>query len=296
MIEIFHVSDLHFGKHKKQTYNAKALLKKIREKFVIEKGGNKYLLVTGDIVDDGLKKQYKRATKALIPLKENVLVVPGNHDYATQGFLYRKKLAKNFDDHLVKELGINHLYFPKKPFTKVIKDEDGSKVLIIGLNSCLKTSHPFDLAAGKIGEKQRDNLKRILNNQAYQYVPKIVFLHHIPHRRAHGIGMSLKDYKKLMGIVRNRVDVLAFGHEGRIKDLEQKEIEKLKFSDHDKKRLRSIKRMSIPIRMMKLRSGRRQGIRYYLDANKSVNEQACYRIRIEGNKVSARLMRLDYSN
>jgi hypothetical protein len=53
-----------------------------------------------------------------------------------------------------------------------------------------------------------------------------------------------------------------------------------------------IKEMDLPVREMKLRSGKGQGIRYYLDANYSVKEQACYRIKIEGSKVSARFFRL----
>ena len=65
-----------------------------------------------------------------------------------------------------------------------------------------------------------------------------------------------------------------------------------KMAKQDFKRLLEFRKMSMPIREMKLRSGRGQSIRYYLDANKSVREQACYRIRIEGNKVSARLMKL----
>jgi len=292
MIEIFHVSDLHFGRTKEYKERAILLLNRIKEEFEIENDGNKYLLVTGDIADDGLKKQYDKATKALIDFKGNVFVAPGNHDYATLGFLYRKKFAKNFDNHLVKTLGINHRYFAKKPYTKLINDGTGNKVLLIGLNSCAKTPLPFDLAAGKIGKKQRNLLNDTLNNPTYRDIPKIVYLHHIPHRLAHGIGMSLKDFKKLMDIVRKRVDVLAFGHEGRIKELKEKEIKKLKMSRKDYRKLKRIKKHYIPSRGMKLRSGKSQGIRYYLDANKSVNEQACYRIRIEGNKVSARLMKL----
>jgi predicted MPP superfamily phosphohydrolase len=290
MIEIYHVSDLHIGKN---TRKAKLLLKKIKNKFNIGEHENRYLLVTGDIVQDGRKRQFERAKRALLPFKEKVHVAPGNHDYGFMGFMYSIRSAKNFDDILCQELDINHTYFPKDPYSKTLEDSEGNRVLLIGLNSCSKTPLPFDIAEGIIGDNQRNDLEQILNNLANQNMPKIVFLHHIPHRRAYGIGMSLKDYKKLMRIVRNRVDVLAFGHEGKIKDLEEPETEKLKFSDKDISRLSSVKQMHIPIRIMKLRRGTGQGIRYYLDANKSVNEQACYRIRIEGDKVSARLMRLD---
>jgi len=71
MIEIFHVSDLHFEKSEKQTKRSKLLLKKIKEKFKIGEAENKYLLITGDTVQDGEKKEYKIALQALIPFKEN---------------------------------------------------------------------------------------------------------------------------------------------------------------------------------------------------------------------------------
>jgi len=292
MIEIFHVSDLHFEKSEKRTTRAKLLLKKIKEEFKIGEAENKYLLITGDTVQDGEENEYKIALEALIPFKENVFVVPGNHDYGPMGSGYSENAAKRFDKDLANKLGIIQRFFPKAPYSKIVKDREGNKVLLIGLNSCLKTKSILDFAEGKIGKKQRKSLDQILRNQAYKDIPKIIFLHHIPHRRAKGIFMSLKDWAKLMGIVRDRVDVLAFGHEGKMVGLEQKEIKKMKMAKRDIKRLIDLRKTSIPIREMKLRSGKGQGIRYYLDANKSVKEQACYRIKVEGSKVSARLMKL----
>jgi hypothetical protein len=292
MIEIFHVSDLHFGMNKAWTKKAEFLLRRIKQKFGIEPGGDRYLLVTGDIVQHGWKRQYKKARLALSAFHENVGIAPGNHDYGFQGFVYREKSAKYFDNDLAKELGINHPYISKKPFSKIVKDKEGNKVLLIGLNSCSMTKTWLDIAKGDIGDKQRKSLDKILSNPAYKDIPKIIYLHHIPHRRAQGIGMSLKDYKKLMAIVRDRVDALTFGHEGSMEELEPKDIKKKKLSEQDYKKWISIKKMSIPIREMKLRSGKGQGIRYYLDANKSVKEQACYHIKVEGNEVKARLVRL----
>jgi predicted phosphodiesterase len=292
MIEIFHVSDLHFEKSEKRTKRAKLLLKKIEDEFKIGEAENKYLLITGDTVQDGEKNEYKIALGALIPFKENVCVVPGNHDYGPMGSGYSDNSAKRFDNDLANKLGIIHRFFPKTPYSKILKDREGNKVLLIGLNSCLKTKSILDFAEGKIGKKQRKNLDQILRNQAYKDIPKVIFLHHIPHRRAKGIFMSLKDWRKLMDIVRDRVDVLAFGHEGKMGELEQKEIKKIKMAKQDIQRLIGLRKTSIPIREMKLRSGKGQGIRYYLDANKSVKEQACYRIKIESSKVSARLIKL----
>ena len=289
MIEIIHISDLHFGR---QTKKAQLLLEKVRDKFKIGEQENRYLLVTGDIVQDGGKGQFKTAKKALISFKGKVHVVPGNHDYGLLGFVYSEASAKNFDKIIVRGLGINHLYFPKELFSKMLEDKEGNKVLIIGLNSCSETPHIFDIAAGDIGDKQRQSLDDILSKQEYRDIPKIIFLHHIPHRRAQGIGMSLKDHRKLMAVARNRVNAFAFGHEGSMQDTKEKEGEKIEMSAKEQKRLKTIKKMSIPAREMKLRSGKGQGIRYYLDANKSVDEMACYHITVAGKEVSAELVRL----
>jgi len=289
MIEIFHISDLHFGK---QTKKARLLLEKVKEKLKINEQENKYLLVTGDITQDGGKGQFKTAKDALISFKGKVLVVPGNHDYGFLGFIYSEASAKNFDEILSGGLGISHPYFPKEPFSKVLEDKEGNKMLMIGLNSCSETPQIFDIAAGDIGDGQRNSLDNILSNQEYKDIPKIIFLHHIPHKRAQGIGMSLKDHRKLMALVRNRVNAFAFGHEGSMEDVKEKEAKKIELSAQEKKRLKTIKKLSLPAREMKLRSGKGQGIRYYLDANNSVEEVACYHIKVEGNEVSARLVRL----
>ncbi len=292
MIEIFHVSDLHVGMNKTWTKKAELLLKRVKEKFGIEPGGNRYLLVTGDIVQHGWKRQYKKAREALTPFKGNVRLVPGNHDYGFQGFVYREKSAQYFDDELAKELGINHPYISKRPSSQILKDNEGNKVLVIGLNSCSMTRTWLDIATGDIGDDQRKRLDKILSKPAYEDIPKIIYLHHIPHRRAQGIGMSLKDYKKLMAIVRKRVKVLAFGHEGSMEEPKKKDIKKKRLSKQDYKKLMAIKDMFIPMREMKLRSGKGQLIRYYLDANNSVKEQACYHIKVKGKEVKARLVKL----
>jgi len=158
VIEIFHVSDLHFEKSKKRTTRAELLLKKIKEEFKVGEAENKYLLITGDTVQDGEKNEYKIALEALIPFKENVCVVPGNHDYGPMGSGYSENAAKRFDNDLANKLGIIHRFFPKAPYSKIVKDREGNKVLLIGLNSCLKTKSILDFAEGKIGKKQRKSL------------------------------------------------------------------------------------------------------------------------------------------
>jgi len=288
MIELFHVSDLHFSKKK----GAKEFLAKIKDTFKIEAKGKKYLLITGDITDDGFVKQFKKAAEALSPLAGSVRAVPGNHDYGNMGFIYHEERAKYFDDVFLAGLGIRHSYFAKIPFHELLDDGSGSKVLIIGLNSCTKTKDPFDIASGEIGEAQRLELERIIQRPEYAKIPKIVFLHHIPHRRAKGIGMSLRDYKQLMAIVKGKVDVLAFGHQGNMEETTDKDLKKLKFTKDEYNKIAAVKKLNIPVSEFKLRSGKSQNIKYYLDANSSIKNSSLYHITVDGNRLSTKLEKL----
>lgn len=290
MIEIYHVSDLHIGKHTRQ---AQKLLDKIQEKFKIVEQEHRYLVVTGDIVQDGAKRQFERALKALLPFVGKVMIVPGNHDYGVLGFMYSDHRAKNFDSLLTHGVGIDHNFFPNIPFLRLLKDGNGSRILLIGLNSCSQTGNLLDIAKGEIGEGQLESLDKLLDDPKYSEVPKMVFLHHIPHRRAQGIGMSLKDHKKLMVVLKKRIEVLTFGHEGDFEEIKTKPGQNLNISNVDRKELERAGKTEISVRAIKLRSGKSQGILYYLDANESVAEQACYRIRIEGKDISAKSIWLD---
>jgi hypothetical protein len=288
MLEIYHVSDLHIGKRTRQ---AQRLLDWMQEKFRLGEDENRYLLVTGDITQDGAKKQYKRALKALEPFAGKVLISPGNHDYGFLGFVYSKRSAQNFDNLLASGVKMDHLFYPKIPFLELIEDEEGNRVLLIGLNSCSQTKTWMDLAKGEIGEAQLNDLNRLLEDPAYQDIPKIVFLHHIPHRRAQGFKMSLKDYKALMDAVENRVMVLSFGHQGSLEDVTEEKAKKRKLGDEALKELKEFKETNLPIRAMRLRRGPAHGIKYYLDANEAVMEAACYRMKVKGGDILASLIR-----
>lgn len=288
MIELFHVSDLHFNKKKV----AKAFLAKIKDTFKIEANSNKYLLITGDITDDGFVKQYTKAAEALAPMAGSVRAVPGNHDYGNMGFIYHEKRAKYFDDVFLAELRASHKYFSKKPFHELLEDGSGSKVLLIGLNSCTQTKDPFDIASGEIGELQRLDLEEIIRHPEYAGIPKIIFLHHIPHRRAKGIGMTLRDYKQLMAVINGNVDVVAYGHQGDMEDVTSKALKNLKLAKDDLSKIKAVKEMKLPERGMKLRSGKAQGIKYFLDANASVQNSSLYHIMVEGNNLSAKIEKL----
>ena len=303
MIEIIHVSDLHFGK---KTIKSRNLLKKIKEKY--EFGGDKYtyMLVTGDITDNGIEREHQLAVKYLKPFAKYVHIVPGNHDYEGTGFWYSKKAAIRFDTILCPELGVRHKFFPKKPYFKLLDDKKGTKALIIGLNSCSKTPLFFDIAEGKIGDEQLRELQKILGSQDYKQIPKIVFLHHIPHRAVKSIGMDLRDREKLMRVVTNKIDACSFGHSGGMREIVKKNrrkpltkaerakikmIEKQITTKKERAKLERAKDRIINGARMKMKRSRAHGI-YFLNANKSPEDQACFSIKVDGKKIWPELVQL----
>ena len=66
--KILQLSDLHVGKSKSESRNLKRIVKKVVEYFSKVK---LTILLTGDIVDDGQKKQYKETANILKPLLNN---------------------------------------------------------------------------------------------------------------------------------------------------------------------------------------------------------------------------------
>jgi len=278
MIRILHVSDLHFGKSQKQTGRALRLLEKIKP--LVRDVTPTFVLVTGDIIDNSnlgknsWKDQFEIAKAALAPFKPNLLAVPGNHEYGFGGFGYSQPCSDFLDGIFMPAIGVTHEFRTKQPFLKVLDDGAGTKVLTIGLNSCLMTSSPLDIAKGEIGDVQLKALEAILKNPADRTIPKIVYLHHIPHRRAKGIGMSLTDYEKLMDVASHRIQAFAFGHEGSMKDPAS----------------RKAKTRPLPPRDMRIRGGRRHGIKYYLDANMSVENRACYCLEADKDSFTAKLI------
>ncbi len=279
MIEICHVSDLHFGKTNSQNRKAKMLLDTIHKEF--GEKDNSYLLVTGDLTDQGNEDQYDLAKQALLPFAGQVFITPGNHDYAgnDSGTDYSKERAKAFDE-LAEALQFDHAFFDKTVYRCDLKDQNGNTLILIGLNSCAKVGTE-DWAQGEIGKPQRDQLQQILAecDKNAPDTPRILFLHHIPNRAAFpSFMMSLKDREELMEVVKKtRVDVLAFGHQGW----------GMKVDSRGKSR--TTRAPIRPMKVRKLRYGRDDAVKrttWLLDADDSVAEQACYCITWNGKDLT----------
>ncbi|MEW5734197.1 MAG: metallophosphoesterase [Thermodesulfobacteriota bacterium] len=257
MIRVLHVSDLHF--HKNQSNNEQ--LKLTDKIFKAGFGSNDYLLLTGDITDDGDKGQFREATNAVQAFSPRILAVPGNHDYGPVGNFYSESCARYFDNVFCKNLNIPAGFLAKKaPAVTLLSDNQGTEVVAIGLNSNSKTSDITDFARGEVGETQLKALDKILTDARYEGKPKLVYLHHRP--QPCSVFLALNDYEDLMSVVHNRVDVLCFGHSGG--DLQKDE--------------------STAARVMAVRE-KPYGVRYLLNANSSVAARKYFEITFDQGKL-----------
>ncbi len=279
MLRIYHISDLHFSKKESDNDGARILLHRIARVFNAQSGCGDYLLVTGDITDTGSRVEYFLALEALMPFRGRIFVVPGDHDYGgLLGSNFDEIKAKRFDTPFAEALGVDHAFFDKfnviengyAPYTRELDDGSGTKVLLIGLNSC-RNEGILDFAQGGIGRQQLFNLDRILSDHTLRDVPKILFLHHIPikHARFPNV-MTLTDWEALMRTIDDRVEVIAFGHQG--------------YEEDNGAWLKASRNMYAAERASA------KGKRFLLDANSSVYEQSCYLVTFDRDTVSAEIM------
>ncbi len=138
---IAHISDLHFGpQHKRATF-AQAVKEINRLK-------PDAIVITGDLTENGLLKEFRAAQQGIAKLNCDVKVtMSGNHDYRSTGYLIFKQ------------------FFPSKQVTEV------GDVVIIPLG----TSRP-DRDDGEAGHRQVLWLEETLAK--YKDKTKIVALHH----------------------------------------------------------------------------------------------------------------------
>lgn len=203
MLKFLHLSDMHI--HTKPSKNTDVLT---RLKYCRENYSTHARIITGDITDDGDERQYENAMYAI--LGAEIYVCPGNHDFGLMGNLYDKKRAARFDVYLPADRHKYHRRL-KSPGIDYVTDNDCMAVLI-GLNTCIRSRHPFDFARGKVGLWQRFTLKRALlwANRLHPEATRIVYFHHHPFDRGPFTAMS--DGKKLMKTLQNNCELVLFGH------------------------------------------------------------------------------------
>jgi len=223
MARFIHLSDLHIhtrGK-RKENKNLVALRDFLIQHYAYAQE-RPIVCITGDLVHGDITQatfdtQYIQAVELLRPLVKTfkVLVAPGNHDYAKNGLEFYRPSYDFFNKHVLGGLlGIEGTNAadpddnPMYPMTHVTPDG----VLFIILDSAIGNhTHSGRFARGKLGARQRDLLRDMLNTNKAQGRPVVVMFHHHPFLRL-DVTMLMDDGRGVMRILHGKTDVLCFGH------------------------------------------------------------------------------------
>lgn len=197
-MKIIHFSDIHIG----QSSNHKKF-KTIVECLTNNKTlfTNCIIVITGDIVDDGVLWQYVQAGVLINQLRYEgfiVLCCPGNHDYGHKGIFENKKCIGYFKKYISD--GIDY------PHCEIFDNH-----AVVLLDSMMGEMEEIDFfgAQGKLGEDQLEKLDQILNEISDNH--KVVLaLHHHPFY--YNYFLKLRDSFLFKKIIAGRVNCILFGH------------------------------------------------------------------------------------
>jgi 3',5'-cyclic AMP phosphodiesterase CpdA len=144
MVEIVHISDLHYGSEFVPEYMENII-------GYIEEKGPDAVVCSGDLIHKGRVIQFKGILSYINRFKEisNFLAVPGNHDAKNSGIVFFEKLIGPRRSRLL------------------LEDKD---TIIVGVCSARD-----DIAEGRIGDEQLDWLGRQFNKNLEN---RIIALHH----------------------------------------------------------------------------------------------------------------------
>jgi 3',5'-cyclic AMP phosphodiesterase CpdA len=201
MKKIIHLSDLHIG-HNDCGKRFQVIIDNITHS---KQPALDYIIViTGDLAENANRPEMREEAVNYIEELERrgytVLVVPGNHDYGT-GTIGNPRFVRIFKER-----------FYKNPEVSYPKLDIIDEMAFIGLDSTAWELHWHDrfLAQGELGKEQLNRLKKILNDPSLSSLKKVVYLHHHPFDFK--LGRQLKDSDELKEIIKDRIDVLLFGH------------------------------------------------------------------------------------
>lgn len=229
-MKIIHISDTHIG----SAHGAERFRRIIDDIHRVAATGGPWVIVhTGDLIDAALEAQRALARQFLAQLERlpdgrvlPVLLVPGNHDY---GWSWHSdwQAARDF-----KRAFCTPIFGDQPHEFPVLRVVHGSA--FVGLDSSAMEFGVFKglFAQGELGQAQLSRLNALLDKPELQGLYKVVCLHHHPFidgysvrpdvadrhflnkiTKWYGRGLlRLKDADSLMQVLRDRVDLLLFGH------------------------------------------------------------------------------------
>ena len=210
------LSDLHIGRSNMELENTMQIVKSISAAY-----SGIPVLIAGDLTHSATKGQFKQVRDILNELSKTnpILTAPGNHDYAWQGFIWRRNAWENWVEYLGSPLGwgVDEYYWMGKDY-----EPEGIEGLgIFKHKSCvyvgIDSGDPDDrenTARGYISPELAKALEETLKK--YKGKTRIVFLHHHPFNYKYfnyKYFTALKGYEELLDAVKNNCELLLFGHE-----------------------------------------------------------------------------------
>ncbi|KAG2479192.1 MAG: Metallophosphoesterase [Nitrosopumilales archaeon] len=176
------ISDIHVGSQ----FQPKVFAQVVNE---VNKLKPDIIVITGDLTNEGLIKEYKECKKLVSQLKaKKIITISGNHDYRNTGYLAFKK------------------YFPFESINNLSKD-----VVLVTVG----TARP-DRNEGEVGYRQNLWLERTMKK--YKDKVKILAMHHhlvsIPDTGADRLTMTDAG-DVLRTIASTKVDLVLCGHKHR---------------------------------------------------------------------------------
>ncbi|HMB48136.1 MAG TPA: metallophosphoesterase [Afifellaceae bacterium] len=173
-----------------------------------------HIVVTGDLTNVALPGEFANATAWLQSLGDGdrVTAIPGNHDaYVPRADrIYRRLWAPWMSDHRIREDpgdatedAVAHF-----PFLR-----EFGQIAMIGVSTAVPSA-PF-MATGRIGRRQSENVRKLLQEAGEEGFFRIVLIHHPPKlidfRRAH---RRLTDARRLRAAVRSDgAELVLHGHD-----------------------------------------------------------------------------------
>ncbi len=179
---IVQLSDIHVGSQ----FQANVFDRVINE---VNKINPDVIIITGDLTNEGLEKEYKECKRLVSKLKaKKIITISGNHDYRNTGYLHFKK------------------YFPFESVNKLSKD-----VVLVTIG----TARP-DRNEGEVGYRQNLWLERTMTKLKDKV--KILAMHHhlvsIPDTGADRLTI-IDAGDVLRTIAATNVDLVICGHKHR---------------------------------------------------------------------------------
>lgn len=229
-MKIIHISDTHIG-----SGNAAERFERVIDDIhaLTATGGEWVIVHTGDLIDREGAAEASTATRLLKRLVEGgnggtlpLLLTPGNHDYGWSWHIDRSRAADFRATFAQYIFGSQPQQFPTLHIN--------GNCAFIGLDS---SASEFGIikgffAEGDLGPQQRDRLESLLDEPALHALTKVVYMHHHPFIDSYSVRpdfgdrhylakayqwygrgrLRLKDANSLLQILRDRIDLLLFGH------------------------------------------------------------------------------------